>query len=168
MKTRRLRALWGLAIGLGLATAAVPQAAGPAKAESHPNFSGTWVMNAEKSDWGGVEQPDSMHYVIRHTGATLVLTSTQDAVTKRLQMTTDGQERMTEEDPDSEIWARVYWEGKTLVWQGRRKAKPARQVDPINWTSRWSLSEDGKVLTVKRQITMAQGTLEQTILLDKK
>ncbi len=162
-----------LGLCLGLAPAATAQSASPSKpatapADSHPNFSGTWVMNAEKSDWGGVDVPDSMRYVIHHSGASLVLISTQDAVTKRLARTTDGQERMTEEDEDSEIWTRVYWEGKTLVWEGRRKAKPARQIDPVSWTSRWSLSDDGKVLTVQRQITVVQGTLKQTLVFDKK
>jgi len=156
------------AAGLWLAPAAYPQTTSQPKAESHPNFSGTWVMNPQKSDFGDVSAPDSLRYVIRHTGANLVLTSTQDGVTTRLEMTTDGQERVTQSEEDSEIWARVYWEEKTLVWQGRRKAKPAHQVDPVSWTSRWSLSEDGKVLTVKRQITVVQGTLEQRITFDKK
>lgn len=164
--------MWLLTAWLGLAAAGFSQAPKQSKeapkAESHPNFSGTWVMNAEKSDWGQVAAPDNMKYVVRHNGASLVLLSTQDSVTKRLDMTTDGLERMTEEDADSEIWARVYWQGNVLVWEGRRKAKPARQVDPISWVSRWSLSEDGKVLTVKRQITVVQGTLEQTVVLEKK
>lgn len=173
MTRRGVRAGRLLALCLGLAAAAFAQAKGhpqaeTATAESHPNFTGTWVMNPEKSDWGGVEAPGSMRYVIRHTGGNLVLLSTQDSVTKRMEMSTDGQERMTEEDADSEIWARVYWDGKTLVWEGRRKAKPAHQVEPAHWTSRWSLSEDGKVLTVKREITVVQGTLEQSIQLDKK
>jgi hypothetical protein len=138
------------------------------QAESRPNFTGTWVMDAAKSDWGGVEAPGLMRYVIRHRGGTLMLLSTQDSVTKRLEMMTDGQERMTEEDADSEIWARVFWEGKTLVWEGRRKAKPAHEVEPVHWSSRWSLSEDGKTLTVKREIVMTEGTLEQSIQFDKK
>ena len=157
---------------LGLAPAAFPQAKGnttPApKTESHPDFSGTWVMDLTKSDFGGVDPPSLLRYVVRHRGANLVLFSTQDSVTKRLDIITDGQERVTEEDADSEIWARVYWDGQTLVWEGRRKAKPAHQVEPVNWTSRWSLSDDGKVLNVKRQINMAEGTLEQSIQLEKK
>ncbi len=168
----KLCPLW-LAVYLCLAPAAFPQTGSHPKAESpkaeeHPNFSGTWVMNPEKSNWGEVGAPDIMRYAIRHTGANLVLVSTQDSVTKRLEMTTDGLERMTEEDADSEIWARVYWDGKTLVWEGRRKAKPAHQVDPINWTSHWSLSDDGKVLTIQREIKVVQGTLDQTIVMDKK
>ena len=166
----RLVRVWALllAAGLWLAGSALAQKNTPPKAEEHPNFSGTWVMNADKSDWGGMGAPDLMRYVIRHTGGSLTLVSTQDSVTKRLDITTDGQERMTEEDAESEIWARVYWDGKALVWQGRRKAKPAHQIDPLAWTSHWTLSEDGKTLTVKRQITLPDGTLDQTIQFDKK
>lgn len=166
-----MRGVW-LLICLSLAVAGVllaqKQPKETPKPEEHPNFSGTWVMNPEKSNWGDLEAPSVMRYAIRHTGASLILVSTQDSLTKRLEMTTDGLERVTEEDADSEIWARVYWDGKTLVWQGRRKAKPAHQADAVNWTSRWSLSEDGKVLSVKRQITMAQDTLQQSITFDKK
>lgn len=162
-----------LAACLWLAPVAVSQAPSQPKnnapkEESRPNFSGTWVMNPEKSDWAEMKPPDTMRYVIRHTGGSLTLISTQDSVTKRLEITTDGQERMTEEDAESEILARVYWDGKTLVWQGRRRAKPAHQIDPLSWTSHWSLSEDGKTLTVKRQITVVQGTLDQTIEFDRK
>lgn len=138
------------------------------KEESRPNFSGTWVMNPQKSDWGQMAPPDSMRYVIRHTGGNLVLLSTQNGVDNRLDVTTDGQERVTQTDAESEILARVYWDGKTLLWQGRRKAKPAHQIDPLSWTSHWSLSDDGRTLTVKRQIVVVQGTFDQTIQFDKK
>ena len=162
-----------LAAGLWLAPAAVSQApshskSGAPKEESRPNFSGTWIMNAEKSDWGQMKPPDLMRYVIRHTGGNMVLVSTQDSATDRLEVTTDGQERVTQTDAESEILARVYWEGRILVWQGRRRAKPAHQVDPLTWTSHWSLSDDGKTLTIKRQITVVQGTLDQTLQFDKK
>ena len=157
-----------LAASLWLAPAALPQKSAPPKADAHPNLSGTWIMTPEKSDWGEMKPPDSLRYVIRHTGGNLALVSTQDGVTKRLDFTTDGQERISEEDAESEIWARVYWDGRTLVWEGRRKAKPAHQIDPLSWTSHWSLSEDGKTLAVKRQITLADGTLNQTIQIDKK
>ncbi len=171
MKMRSVRTMRVLAACVTLA-AGVLAAQGPPKEspkpESRPNFTGTWVMNAGKSDWGGLETPDILRYVIRHNGGNLVLVSTQDSTSKRMEMSTDGQERLTEEDAESEIWARLYWDGKTLVWEGRRKAKPAHQVQPVRWTSRWSLSEDGKRLLVKRQITFAQGTVAQSLVLDKK
>ena len=171
MRMRSVRTIRVLAACLTLfagVLAAQSQPKESPKPENRPNFTGTWVMNAAKSDWGGVEAPDIMRYVIRHNGGNLVLVSTQDSTSKRMEMSTDGQERMTEEDADSEIWARLYWDGKTLVWEGRRKAKPAHQVEPVRWTSRWSLSEDGKTLLVKRQIIVTQGTVEQSIVLEKK
>ena len=162
-----------LAACLWLMPAAVSQApshanSGAPKEESRPNFSGTWVMNPQKSEWGEMQPPDLMRYVIKHTGGSLVLVSTQDSVTDRLDVTTDGQERVTQTDAESEILARVYWDGKTLVWQGRRRAKPSHQIDPLSWTSHWTLSDDGKTLTIKRQITVVQGTLNQNIQFDKK
>lgn len=172
MRSAPLAQLCLLVLAACLSAAGILEAQKPPKEtpkpEEHPNFSGTWVMNPEKSNWGEVGAPDVMRYAIRHTGANLILVSTQDSVTKRLEMTTDGLERITEEDADSEILARVYWDGKTLVWEGRRKAKPAHQVDSITWTSRWSLSDDVKVITIKREIKVVQGTLQQTIVMDKK
>jgi len=135
--------------------------------DSHPNFSGTWIMNADKTDFGPLPKPDHAKYVIHHSGGSLVMEYTQDSSTHHVDVTTDGEERVTESDDESEIWTRVSWSGSVLVWEARRRAKPAHQVIPVGWVSRWSLSEDGKTLNIKRRITSGEHSVDEVMVFEK-
>jgi hypothetical protein len=132
-----------------------------------PNFSGTWVMNPDKTDFGPLPKPDKAKYVIRHSGPNIGLDYTQDADSKHIDVVTDGEERVTESDDESELWTRVSWSGPVLVWEARRRAKPAHEVRPVSWVSRWTLSEDGKTLTINRRITAGDQSLNEIMVLDK-
>jgi hypothetical protein len=145
-----------------LATAAFAQGGNPA------NFSGVWVLNKEKSDFGPLPAPDSATYTIRHDGANLALDADQDGTKKHLEFITDGQEHVTESDQDSEIVTRVYWSGSKLVFDARRRPRPAHQTNPVSWTSKWSLSENRKVLTIDRQIATPEGPINQMAVFDKR
>jgi hypothetical protein len=135
--------------------------------DARPNFSGTWIMNADKTDFGPLPKPDQAKYVIHHNGGSLVMDYTQDGNTRRIDVTTDGEERVTESDEESEIWTRVSWSGQVLVWEARRRAKPAHQVIPVGWVSRWSLSEDGKTLTINRRITSGEHSVDEVMVFEK-
>ncbi len=145
-----------------MSTVAVAQGGNPV------NFSGVWVLNKEKSDFGPLPAPDSATYSIRHDGANLSLDSDQDGSKKHLEFITDGQEHVTESDPESEIVTRVYWSGRQLVFDARRRPKPAHETTTVSWTSKWSLSENGKVFTIERQITTPQGPIAQMAVFDKR
>lgn len=134
-----------------------------AESKPAPNFSGYWKLEAEKSDFGGAPVPDSAGYVIRHIGARLEFDYTQDSKTSRVEITTDGQERMTDSNSEAEIWSRAFWEGPVLVFEARQKARPAHPASGIRWTSRWKLSADGQTLTIERQVTSPQGQFSQSL-----
>jgi len=151
----------GLAIGWLLLSLAAAQTR-PAT-----NFSGYWKLNSEKSDFGGAPPPDSAGYVIRHIGAKLAFDYTQESKTTRVEITTDGQERMTDTNDDAEVWTRSFWEGRVLVFEARQKARPAHPAPGIRWTSRWKLSSDGQTLTIERLITAPQGQLNQILVFDR-
>ena len=154
---------WGLLCGvLALLLAAVP-----GLAQNQPNFTGTWNLNLDKSELGPMPRPDSAHYDIRHSGANLTLDYTQDSKKTHAELTTDGTERVTDSSPDSEIWTRVYWAGPVLVFESRQKARPAHQAEPLKWTSRWSLSDDGKTLAIQKHFTTRDGEFDQKLLFDK-
>jgi hypothetical protein len=140
----------------------------PAFAQSRPNFSGTWVMNPDKTDFGVIPKPDKASYVIHHTGPNLAADYTQDGDSRHIEVTTDGEERVTESDDESELWTRVSWSGPVLVWEARRRAKPAHDVRPVNWISKWTLSEDGKTLTINRKITAGDRSVDEVMVFDKK
>ncbi len=132
-----------------------------------PSFSGYWKLDSAKSDFGGMPVPDSAGYVIRHIGAKLTFDYTQDSKTTRVDITTDGQERMTDSNEETEIWTRAYWEGPVLVFEARQRPRPAHDNPNVRWTSRWKLSPDGKVLTIARQITAPQGQLNQVLVFSR-
>jgi hypothetical protein len=133
-----------------------------------PNFSGYWKLDPEKSDFGGASAPGLARYVIRHIGARLTFDYTQESKTSRVEITTDGQERMTDSNADSELWTRAFWEGPVLVFEARQRPRPAHDVPAIKWTSHWKLSSDSQLLTIERQITGPQGEqLNQTLVFNR-
>jgi hypothetical protein len=139
-----------------------------AQTKAAPNFSGYWKLNPEKSDFGGAPAPDFAQYVIRHIGGKLTFDYTQDSHTTRVDLTTDGQERMTDSNnADAEIWARAFWDGPVLVFEARQRPRPAHQIPAVKWTSRWKRSADGQTLTIERQITGPQAQLTQVLVFDR-
>ena len=132
-----------------------------------PNFSGYWRLNSEKSDFGGAPAPESAEYVIRHLGGKLTFDYTQDSHTTRVDVTTDGQERMTDSNADAEIWARAFWDGPVLVFEARQRPRPAHEVPAVKWTSRWKLSADAQTMTIERQITGPQAQLTQVLAFNR-
>ena len=135
--------------------------------EARPNFSGTWIMNVARTDYGPLPKPDNAKYVIRHSGPNLSLDYSQDSDSRHIDATTDGEERVTESDEESEIWTRVSWSGPMLVWEARRRAKPAHEVRAVSWVSKWTLSADGKTLTINRRITAGDESVEETAVFEK-
>jgi hypothetical protein len=138
-----------------------------AQTKPAPNFSGYWKLDVEKSDFGGAPAPESAGYVIRHIGGKLTFDYTQDSHTTRVDVTTDGQERMTDSNADAEVWARAFWEGPVLVFEARQRPRPAHEVPAIKWTSRWKLSASGQTLTIERQITGPQAQLTQVLVFNR-
>lgn len=142
-------------------------AAAPALAQKTPNFSGAWNLDLEKSELGPMPRPDSAHYLIRHAGPNLTLDYSQDGKKTHADIITDGDERVTDSNPDSEIWTRVYWTGPVLVFESRQKARPAHESDGLKWTSRWSLSDDGKTLAIQKHFTTRDGEFDQKLLFNR-
>ncbi len=136
-------------------------------AQEHPNFSGNWKLNPDKSSFGAIPPPDSLTYSLRHEGATLLLDYDQDGKKSHLEFTTDGQERVTDSNTESEIWTRVYWAGPVLLFEARDKARPAHESRGIKWPSRWTLSDDGKTLAIQKHLSIPQGETDQKLIFDK-
>ena len=139
----------------------------PGLAQKTPNFSGTWNLDLDKSELGPMPRPDSAHYVIRHVGPNLTLDYTQDNKKTHADIITDGDERVTDSNPESEIWTRVFWAGPVLVFESRQKARPAHESEGLKWTSRWSLSDDGKTLAIQKHFTTRDGEFDQKLLFNK-
>jgi hypothetical protein len=152
-----------LSFVLVLIAAATALAQTPAK----PNLTGIWIMDVAKSSFGGLEAPQSARYLIRHLGAKIEMQYEVDGHVTRVDVTPDGEEHLLESLPESENLARVYWLGAVLVFEGRIKPTASSNAPVVKWTSRWSLSEDKKTLTIDRHITSQQTSVEQKVVFEK-
>jgi hypothetical protein len=147
----------------------VTLAAGLLGAQAKPNFSGTWVLDVSKSDWGQMPPPDSIVSVIEHKEPKVKVTTTQKGlggeITNERQLTTDGQENMNKFRTQlgvQDVKSTTKWNGRTLTTSFTVEAQGTVSV-----TDNWDVSPDGKVLTVTRDLTTAQGPVKQKLVFNK-
>ncbi len=125
-----------------------------------PDLNGSWKFNPAKSTWEG---PGSFGWRIKQAGDRIVVEITDDRMSNRLEYVTDKKPRVAgvvpgQDGSDKKITARAWWEGKELILisQFQDGALP-------DLTSRFSLSPDGKVLSVRR----VMGDMDRTLVFDK-
>lgn len=137
-------------------------------ADQKPNFTGEWKLNLDKSDFGPLQPPDRRTDQIEHREPSFRLTSTQARGEResiaQWDCRTDGT-RCTASirGADLKLATKVTWDGAVLVFdsQGTYAAGEVRMSD------RWSLSPDGKTLTIARRLSSDAGEAHQTVLMQK-
>ena len=151
-----LLVLW---TGAGLMTA--PVAADP------PDFSGTWVMNVHGSELAGERPPMSKVQRVEHQGTELVVTideiGDRGTVHGVARYATDGQDSINDV-LGSSMTSSIGWEGPVMIMRtwGRFGNADIVLVD------RWSLSPDGKTLTIARQFRGHGRVADQTLVFERK
>ena len=155
---------------LSLATAAVLLAVS-VSAQNVPNFSGTWTLDAAKSDFGMMPPPDSVVMVIDHKEPSLKVTTTQKSQmgdsSNDSTYTTDGKDnvnKMRSPAGDQDVKSTTKWNAKALTTTRTIEA----QGMSIGIDDSWDLSADGKVLTVNRQLKTPQGDFATKLVFNKK
>jgi hypothetical protein len=155
-QTTRLFSLTFLTLALGLV-----------QAQAKTDFSGTWKVNAAKSDFGPMPAPDTMTEKITHQDPSLKanVASTggpQGDMTYDINYTTDGKECVNHVG-DNEFKSTLNWDGDVLV------AETKGSFSGTDFTSkdRWTLSADGKTLTIARHVTSAMGDADIKLVFDK-
>ena len=137
-----------------------------APAAAAPNFSGSWKMNASKSDYGPIPAPDKLERKITHEDPSLKMTTVQSGqqgeITSNIAYKTDGSESINK-IRDMEIKSVAKWDGDALTVASKRDF----QGTEITINERWTLSADGKVLTIVNKINTPQGEFETKVVLDK-
>ncbi len=137
-----------------------------AMAQTKPNFSGDWKMNPAKSDFGQMPAPSSIVQKITHNDPDLKVVNTsvseRGEFTTNLTYTTDGKECVNK-GRMGETKSTLKWDGAALVIE----SKSEFQGNPFTITSRWTLSEDGKVLTVSNHFSSSMGEGDSKIVYDK-
>ncbi len=141
-------------------------AVGLVQAQAKPNFSGTWKMNASKSDFGPIPAPDSQTQKINHEDPSLKLNIAESGqmgdMNFDLSYTTDGKE-CTNTIAGNEFKSVLKWEGDDLVID----TKGSFNGTDFTAQDRWALSGDGKTLTVQRHLSSAMGEADQKVLFEK-
>jgi hypothetical protein len=135
-------------------------------AQAKPNFSGTWKLNAGKSDFGPMPAPEARTDKITHQDPDLKDSFTQSGpmgdVAAEMKYSTDGKET-TSTVRDNQVKSTAKWEGEELVIAG----KTSFEGGDVTLADRWSLSADGKTLTILRHVHGRMGETNQKIVLEK-
>ena len=135
-------------------------------AQAKPNFSGSWKMNIAKSEFGPMPPPSSVVQKITHNDPKLTVDSTsvgeRGEFTTNYAYTTDGKECVNQ-IRNFEMKSTVKWDGDTLVIE----SKMDFQGNAATMSEKWTLSEDGKTLTVNRHFSSPQGEGDAKSILEK-
>jgi len=140
--------------------------AASAFAQQKPDFSGTWKLNVAKSDFGALPGPASRTDVITHKEPSLTNDVTAEGAGGKQQYTvkytTDGKEVTNQMGP-REVKSTMKWEGSNLVISSKFMYNDSE----VNAQSTWTLSGDGKTLTISTHYASSMGETDQKAVLEK-
>jgi len=126
------------------------------------DLSGVWKLNGAKSDYGKFPAPLSVTRKIKHNDPKLVLSTTQTGpqgyVTSSLTYTTDGKESVNGDSKGS-----AQWIGDKLMIESSREFQGAT----LKQKEIWTLSADGKTLTVDSHVSIPNGEFDVKQVFDK-
>ena len=139
-----------------------------------PDFSGTWVLDASKtvSD-GQLGVPTSATYTIRVHGDSIISDRVAEApevgiIKSHIVWGTDGKawkNTVPVNGSDTEISSVLSWLGDKLMV----KTTLTIQETPVEQLDQWSMSADGKTMTMQRSISaMGQEIGSSTLTFNKK
>jgi hypothetical protein len=135
-------------------------------AQQKPDFSGTWKLNVAKSDFGPLPVPESRTDVITHKEPSLSNSITaQGAQGKQeytVNYTTDGKEAQNKVGP-RDMKSTLKWVGNSLVITSKFVFNDADVTTEATWT----LSPDGKTLTVNGHFSSSMGDADQKLVFEK-
>ena len=127
---------------------------------------GNWKLNTAKSEFGQMPAPDSMTQKIAHEDPKLKVNVKQVGQFGEMEFeanyTTDGKES-TNTIRDNPMTSILKWEGDALLVETKGKFGD----NDFTMKDKWSVSEDGKVLTINRHFSSSMGEGDQKLVLEK-
>ena len=144
-------------------------------AQGKPDFSGTWKLNVAKSDFGPVPGPSAQTDVIEQSGQTIKIGVAAETEMGKLEytqtLTTDGREVTIAPDaPGAHPNPEVTLQSISAAWNGSTldvNQKLTYGSDPVTGVSHYTLSADGKVLTISSDYQSQMGEAERTFVFEK-
>jgi len=145
-----------------------PAMGAPVSSASHPNLSGSWKLNAAKSNFGAMGPPDSGMETIADNEPSVKVTVDQKGgmmgdVNYTESISTDGKETTWAGMGGAEVKGAGHWDGSKLVVS----AKTSFQGSDVTIKDTYTLSEDGKTLTVASHAETSMGNFDSTAVFDK-
>ncbi len=136
--------------------------------EAKPDFTGKWVLDVAKSEFGPLPAPESQVNEIDHKEPKIKVATTSrgsqgERKTER-NLTTDGEENTNAGFGGSQAKSRSKWDGKRLVTESTTENP---NFGKIEIKEVWELAEDGKQLTVARDFKSSQGDANQKMIFKK-
>ena len=127
-----------------------------------PNFSGSWVLNTAKSEYGQFPAPEVMTRKIQHNDPALSMSTyqkgAQGELTTDLTYTTDGKPAVNGPNQGS-----AHWQGDRLIIETSRDYQKTKLVQ----RDEWSLSVDKKTLTVVTHVKLPNGEFDVKQVFEK-
>lgn len=132
-----------------------------------PNLSGDWKLNTSKSDFGQFPAPSTMTQKMSHAEPKLTvevkMANDNGEFEFKSNYTTDGKECTNQGFGGSEAKSVLKWDGENLVVE----TKGTFGDNAYTMKDKWTLSGDGKVLTILRHFSSGMGEMDQKLILDK-
>jgi hypothetical protein len=131
---------------------------------AHPNFSGRWRMDKEKSRFNGFTVPDAVIRIVDHHDPLLNLhtvqtTGQKTTMTDVIYFTDNSVTTNNIRGRDAQC--RAYWDGAALVVRTKMIMKSGEH-EVIE--DRWELSADGNTLTTGSHIVTESGEANLTLV----
>jgi hypothetical protein len=127
-----------------------------------PNFSGNWVLNIAKSQYGQFPAPDVMTRLVQMQPSQIFMSTyqkgSQGEVTSQLKYTTDGKPSVNGTSTGT-----ARWDGDTLIVESSRTLQGAK----LTQRDLWTLSADGKTLTIQSHIKLPNGEFDVKQVFEK-
>ena len=135
-------------------------------AADKPNYSGHWVVDLAKSDFGMMPPPEKMERDIDHKDPQMQIKSVQKSergeFTSESKYTTDGKEATIQmRNRDAKVVAK--WVDNKL----EVNVKSEFNGTSIGQKETWTLSDDGKTLTTQSEIQAPQGEFKTKLVFTK-
>jgi hypothetical protein len=127
--------------------------------QAAPNLSGDWKLNLSKSNYGSFPAPLGVTRKIVHNDPKLSMTTTQKGpkgeVVSELKYTTDGKESVNQLQT-GESKGSAQWIADKLMIESSREI----QGTVLKQKEIWSLSPDGRTLTIDAHVSIPNGEFD--------
>jgi hypothetical protein len=146
-------------------TTALALLAVPVVAVDHPDITGTWALDAAKSDFGQGPAPSDLVFKITAQAEEFTVEQSGGGQPDMsLHFNTSGKE-VTNDVPGGKMTSTHRWEGQALVGDVKFVTEDG---STITFKDHISYSPDGKVMTLKRAASGPMGDFQMTMVMNRK